>query len=110
MENCIFCKIVSGEIPSKFVYENNYVIAINDLNPQAKTHILVIPKVHVDKFSELDDENLIKEIFKGVQQTAKTLGLTDYRLIVNNGKNAGQTVFHLHIHILAGETLSERIN
>lgn len=110
MENCIFCKIVNGEIKSDFIFENNYLIAINDLNPQAETHILIIPKTHVDSLNELEDEKIMVELLKGIQSTVKKLGLTDYRTIINTGKNAGQTVFHLHVHILAGTKLSERIN
>lgn len=101
MTDCIFCKIISGEIPSKKVYENDYVIAINDLHPKAKVHVLVIPKVHVDSFNELEDEKLMSEIFKGIKEVVKKLGLKAYRLHVNTGSEEGQVIFHLHFHILS---------
>ena len=103
MKDCIFCKIVKQEIPSNILYEDDSVIAINDLNPQAETHVLVIPKTHVASLAELEDEKLMSAILKGVKATAKKLGLTDYRTIINTGAGAGQTVFHLHVHILAGK-------
>ena len=108
MSDCIFCKIINKEIPSNFVYEDDAVIAINDLNPQADTHVLVIPKTHVASLAELEDEELMVKLLKGVKATAKNLGLTDYRTIMNTGKGAGQTVFHLHVHILAGK-LTEKL-
>ena len=108
MSDCIFCKIINKEIPSKFVYENDDIIAIIDLNPQAETHVLVIPKVHVASLAELEDETLMSKILKGVKETARALGITDYRTIINTGVGAGQTVFHLHVHILAGK-LTEKL-
>ncbi len=108
MNDCIFCKIINKEIPSNFVYEDDAVIAINDLNPQADTHVLVIPKTHVASLAELEDEELMVKLLKSVKATAKKLGLTDYRTIINTGKGAGQTVFHLHVHILAGK-LTEKL-
>ena len=108
MSDCIFCKIINKEIPSKFVYEDDAVIAINDLNPQADTHVLVIPKTHVASLAELEDEELMVKLLKGVKATAKALGLTDYRTIMNTGAGAGQTVFHLHVHILSGK-LTEKL-
>ena len=109
MEDCIFCKIINTEIPSNFVYENEDVIAINDLNPKAETHVLVIPKKHVASLNELNDETEALKIFKGIKETVKKLGLTDYRTVINTGKNAGQTVFHLHVHILAGKLSIENL-
>lgn len=101
MENCIFCKIVSGEIPTTFVYENEYVVAINDLHPKAATHVLIIPKVHVDSLNELEDEKLMSEILKAVKAVCKKLNIKAYRLHVNTGKEEGQVIFHLHFHILS---------
>lgn len=101
MANCIFCKIISGEIPSTKVYENEYVIAIKDLNPKAKVHILVIPKVHVDSMNELEDEKLMAEILKGVKEVAKVMKINSYRIQVNTGKAEGQEVMHLHYHVLS---------
>ena len=108
MSDCIFCKIINKEIPSNFVYEDDAVIAIKDLNPQAETHVLVIPKTHVASLAELEDEELMVKLLQGVKATAKTLGLTDYRTIMNTGAGAGQTVFHLHVHILSGK-LTEKL-
>lgn len=108
MTDCIFCKIIKREIPSNILYEDENVIAIKDLNPQADTHVLVIPKTHVASLAELEDENLMSALLKGVKATAKTLGLTDFRTIINTGAGAGQTVFHLHVHILAGK-LTEKL-
>lgn len=101
MTDCIFCKIVNGEIPSEFVYENDYVIAINDLHPKAKKHILVIPKVHVNSLNELEDEKLMAESLKGVQAVCKKLNIKSYQLHVNTGKEEGQVIFHLHFHIMS---------
>lgn len=101
MTDCIFCKIINGEIPSTKIYENKYVIAINDLHPKAKVHILVIPKVHVDSLNELEDEKLMSEILKGVKAVAKIMNIKSYRLHVNTGKEEGQVVFHLHFHVLS---------
>lgn len=100
-EDCIFCKIINKEIPSTFVYENEYVVAINDLHPKAKVHVLVIPKVHVDSLNELEDETLMAELLKGVKAVCEKLNIKSYRLHVNTGKEEGQVIFHLHFHILS---------
>ena len=105
MENCIFCKIANKEIPSNFLYEDEYTVAFNDLNPQAPTHILVIPKKHFASLNELDDEKVMSALFKAVQNVTKKLGIKEYRTVINTGESAGQTVFHIHIHILAGRPL-----
>lgn len=109
MTDCIFCKIINKEIPSNFVYENEDVIAIKDLHPQAETHVLVIPKIHVASLAELEDEKLMGKLLQGVKATAKVLGLSDFRTIINTGAGAGQTVFHLHLHILSGKKLTEKL-
>lgn len=101
MSDCIFCKIIKGEIPSTKLFENDYVIAIEDINPKAKVHSLVIPKVHLDSLHELEDEKLMSEILKAVKEIAKLKGLKAYRLHVNTGKEEGQIVFHLHFHVLS---------
>lgn len=101
MSDCIFCKIVEGEIPSTKLYENDYIIAIEDINPKAKVHSLVIPKVHVESLNELEDEKLMSEILKGVKEVCKIKGIKQYRLHVNTGKAEGQVVFHLHFHVLS---------
>ena len=101
MTDCIFCKIVDGEIPSTKIYENDYLIAINDLHPKAKVHVLVIPKVHVESLNELEDEKLMSELLKGVKAVCKKLNIKSYRLHVNTGAEEGQVIFHLHFHVLS---------
>ncbi len=98
--DCIFCKIVSGEIPCKKVLENDNFLAFYDINPIAPVHVLIIPKKHYEKFENTPNE-IFPEITGFIKDVAKTLNLSDYRLITNNGKNAGQEVFHLHIHLIA---------
>lgn len=103
--NCIFCKIASGEIKTDFVYQTEEVVAFKDLNPQAPTHILVIPKKHYPTLNEVDDAQLLSKLMLGVQETVKKLGITEYRTVINTGKQAGQEVFHIHLHILAGRQM-----
>ncbi|MCH5350395.1 MAG: histidine triad nucleotide-binding protein [Clostridiales bacterium] len=108
MDNCIFCKIIKGEIPSKKFYEDELMIIIADVNPRAKKHYLAIPKKHYKFFSEMTEEdaaNLAKIISK-IAELAPSLGLENgYRVIVNQGDDAVQTVPHLHIHLLGGQKL-----
>lgn len=104
MIDCIFCKIANHEIPTKPVYEDENVIAFNDLNPQAPTHILVIPKKHVVNLVEVEEE-VMSYLFAAVKKIAEQKGIKEFRTIINTGSEAGQTVFHLHIHILAGRPL-----
>ena len=106
---CIFCKIVSGDIPSTKVYEDELVYAFRDINPQAPTHILVIPKAHIASVNELNGENsaVVAHIFEVIPRIAAAEGLANgYRVVSNCGPDAGQTVFHLHFHILGGQELS----
>ncbi len=108
MENCIFCKIVKGEIPSQKVYEDGEILIFKDINPIAKIHLLCVPKEHFAYLSELNDSRaaLLGRTLQKIATLAPTLGLGDgYRLVINQGESAGQTVHHLHIHILGGETL-----
>ena len=105
MENCIFCKIANKEIPSNFVYEDENTVAFNDLNPQAPTHILVIPKKHFASLNELNDEKIMSALFKAVKNVTQKFDIKEYRTVINTGESAGQTVFHLHIHILSGRPL-----
>ena len=110
--DCIFCKIISGEIPSTKVYENEWVYAFRDINPQAPTHILVIPKEHIASANEITAENatLIAHIFEAIPQIAQAEGLVNgYRLVSNIGSDACQSVKHLHVHILGGKQLSEQM-
>ena len=109
MENCIFCKIIAGDIPSTKVYEDELVYAFRDINPQAPTHILVIPKAHIGSVNEITAENsgVVSHIFQVIPQIAAAEGLTGgYRVVSNCGADAGQTVFHLHFHLLGGKALS----
>ena len=107
--DCIFCKIIAGDIPSAKVYEDELVYAFRDINPQAPTHILVIPKAHIAGVCDITAENsaVVAHIFEVIPQIAKAEGLTGgYRVVSNCGADAGQTVFHLHFHILGGKELS----
>lgn len=108
MADCIFCKIVAGEIPSERVHEDEHVVAFKDVNPQAPHHLLVIPRAHVARIADLTDDqrDLAGRLLLAARDVAKSLGLEAYRLVVNNGAEAGQSVFHVHVHVLAGRPLS----
>ena len=109
MTNCLFCKIIAGEIPSTKVYEDDTVLAFRDIAPQAPTHILVIPKMHIGSVAEVTPENsaVVAHIFEVIAQIAKAEGLGNgYRVVSNCGEHAGQTVHHLHFHILGGRQLA----
>ena len=110
MEDCIFCKILNKEIPCDKVYEDENVLAFNDINPQAPIHIIVIPKKHVKSVLEADRE-IIGDVFEAINKIVKEKGIdkSGFRVITNCGKAAGQTVEHLHFHILAGTELAEKI-
>ena len=108
MSNCLFCRIIAGEIPSDKVYEDELVYAFRDIAPQAPTHILVIPKVHLDSVGAVNSENshVVAHIFTVIPKIAQAEGLTGgYRVVSNCGPDAGQTVPHLHFHILGGKAL-----
>ncbi len=109
-EDCVFCKIVKGEIPSTKVYEDEDIIAFNDINPIAPIHILVVPKKHILSIMELEDEKLLSHILKVIKQIAKEKGLDEkgFRIVTNIGKDGGQAVKHLHFHILGGMQLPTR--
>lgn len=98
--DCIFCKIINGDFNTEFVYENDYAVVFKDINPKAPVHLLVVPKVHVASLNELEDKNLMGELLMAVKETTKKIGLKSYKTLINTGKEAGQEVFHLHIHIL----------
>lgn len=109
MMDCLFCKIIAGDIPSTKVYEDELVYAFRDINPQAPTHILVIPKSHLASVNEVNAENsgVVAHIFEVIPQIAAAEGLTGgYRVVSNCGADAGQTVHHLHFHILGGKELA----
>jgi len=103
---CLFCKIIDGDIPNKTVLENDNFLAFEDINPQAKIHVLIIPKVHVQSFNEMTP-NIMSEMTTFIQEVALTLGVKSdgYRLITNIGQNGGQEVSHIHFHLLAGEKM-----
>ena len=110
--NCIFCKIIAGEIPSAKVYEDEYCYAFRDINPQTPVHILVVPKEHIASADEICAENsrFVSAIFEAVPKIAKAEGLTNgYRVITNCGDDACQTVKHLHFHIMGGRRLPENM-
>jgi histidine triad (HIT) family protein len=111
---CVFCKIVSGEIPSPRVYEDGNVIVIKDLHPQSKVHLLVIPKNHVVSLAEIwEDEaagrKTVGDLFEAADRVAKQEGLlpAGYRSVINTGVEGGQSVFHLHLHVLGGQKMGE---
>ena len=109
MENCLFCKIIAGDIPSTKVYEDDLCYAFRDIAPQAPTHILGVPKAHIDSCNGITAANsaVVAHIFEVIPQIAKEEGLEGgYRVVSNCGADAGQTVFHLHFHILGGKTLA----
>jgi len=101
MTDCIFCKIINGDFNTEFVHENDYAVVFKDINPKAPTHLLVVPKVHVESLNELEDKNLMAELLQTVKDVTKKLNIKAYKTLINTGKDAGQVVFHLHIHILA---------
>ena len=112
MENCLFCKIIAGDIPSTKVYEDEKVLAFRDIAPQAPTHILVIPKAHIASVAEITAENafLVAHIFQVIPEIARAEGLDGgYRVVSNCGADAGQTVHHLHFHILGGTVLNTQM-
>jgi len=104
-QDCQFCKIQAGEYNTEFLFEDGRVVAFRDINPQAPVHILIIPRDHVDSLKQVNDEALIGHLFTAAKAVAEKLGLTDHRLVINTGPQAGQSVFHLHLHLLGGRTM-----
>jgi histidine triad (HIT) family protein len=102
VENCLFCKIVAGEIPAQLVFQDDEVTAFYDVNPQAPVHVLIIANTHTPNHLETDDPTIYAQVLAGSKKVAQQLKLTDYRLVINNGAGAGQSVFHLHVHLMAG--------
>ena len=107
--DCLFCKIAAGEIPSQKVYEDDQMLAFRDIEPKAPVHVLLIPKTHLDGVRALTADNaaVVAHIFAKIPEIAASLGVTDYRVVSNNGAAAGQSVQHLHFHLLGGRTLGE---
>ena len=110
MEDTIFGKITRGEIPTEFLYEEDHCVAIRDINPQAPTHVLIIPRKPIPRLvdSEAEDQALLGHLLLVAGRVADKLGVGEaFRLVINNGEGGGQTVFHLHLHILAGREMTE---
>ena len=108
MSDCLFCKISAGEIPSNKVYEDELCYAFYDIDPQAPTHFLVIPKAHIGSVAEVSGDNsaVVAHIFEVIAKVTKELGLDSYRVVSNIGKQAGQSVHHLHFHVLSGRDMT----
>ena len=112
MDNCLFCKIIKGDIPSSKVYEDDYCYAFRDIAPQAPVHVLIVPKEHIPSADAVtaENSNVVAHIFETIAKIAKELGLSEgYRIITNIGENGCQSVKHLHFHILGGKKLSEQM-
>jgi histidine triad (HIT) family protein len=108
MSDCLFCKIIAGDIPSNKVYEDDLCYAFYDIDPQAPTHFLVIPKAHISSVAAVDGENsaVVAHIFEVIAKVTKELGVESYRVVSNIGEQAGQSVFHLHFHVLGGRDMT----
>ena len=108
MSDCLFCKIAKGDIPSNKVYEDELCLAFYDIDPQAPAHFLVIPKPHIGSVSEVTEDNaaVVAHIFAVISKVTKQLGLDSYRVVSNIGEQAGQSVFHLHFHVLGGRDMT----
>ncbi len=107
--DCIFCKIIQGEIPTDKIYVDETVTAFNDINPVAPTHILIVPNIHIPSVNDLrqDDEKTVGHLFTVARKLAKEAGISEsgYRMILNNGPDSGQVVYHLHLHLLGGRKM-----
>ena len=112
-DNCLFCKIVDGAIPSEKLFEDDRFIAFRDINPQSRVHILVVPKRHIAKLSDcLDsDDDLLSGLLLTANKVARDEGIVDsgYRVVINSGKDGGQLVFHIHLHLMGGEKLGGKM-
>ena len=106
--NCLFCKIVSGDIPGEFVHQDDRCVVIRDINPQAPTHVLVIPREHIESLNDAAqrDEGLLGHLLRVGARVMNDLGHEDYRTVINTGADAGQSVFHLHVHVLGGRPMT----
>ena len=107
--DCIFCKIIDGSIPSNKVYEDNKMLAFHDIEPQAPVHVVMIPKIHIESANAISQENseIVAHIFSKIPEIAKKLNVESYRIVNNCGADAGQTVFHLHFHLMGGAKLGK---
>jgi histidine triad (HIT) family protein len=110
MSDCLFCRIVKREIPASIVYEDDEVLAFNDINPQAPTHVLLVPKRHIASLNDLqaEDDSIVGELVRRAAALAKERGLSErgFRTVFNTNREAGQTVFHIHLHLLGGRTMT----
>ena len=105
MESCIFCRIVGKEIPTAFILEDELAVSFKDIEPQAPLHLLVVPRQHIPSLNEACDERLLGHLLAFARKTAAKAGLEQYRLVINTGRDAGQAVAHLHLHVLGGRKL-----
>lgn len=105
MSNCVFCKVAKGEFNTEFLFKDDRIVAFKDLDPQAPTHVLIIPRDHYASIKDVRDETLVGHLFTAAKKVAEKLGIKDYRLVINTGPEAGQSVFHLHIHLLGGRVM-----
>lgn len=107
MTDCLFCKMVTGEVPTQKLYEDSHIFVIKDINPKAKVHLLVIPKVHIHSLNEVNEAHapVLGYVVTSLKNFAKEQGLDSFRTIVNTGKGSGQSIFHVHFHILGGNNL-----
>ena len=109
-DNCLFCKILAGDIPADIVYESDTAIAFRDINPQAPTHVLIIPRKHISTINDIEDGDhaIVGSLYSAAREIAAAEGLSDvgYRVVMNCNEDAGQTVFHIHLHLLGGRTLT----
>jgi histidine triad (HIT) family protein len=106
MESCVFCKIASGEIATQFIYEDDQAVAFRDIQPQAPVHFLLIPRRHIASLAEAGDAQFLGRLLLAARQAADKIGLAQYRLVINTGADAGQSVFHLHLHVLGGRAMA----
>lgn len=104
--DCIFCAIAQKEVPAHFLYEDEEIVAFADINPAAPTHILIIPRRHSANISKTEDDLLLGRLLRTADRLAADLVISDYRLVINSGARCGQSVFHLHVHLLAGRDFS----
>ena len=110
MSDCLFCKIIKGEIPAEIVADNDHALAFRDINPQASTHVLIIPKVHISSTRDLNNENIdaLSQMALLANEISDSKGIKDsgYRWVINTGNDGGQTVFHIHLHLLGGRQMN----
>jgi len=106
MESCIFCKIAGGVIPTPFIYEDEEIVAFRDIQPQAPVHFLAVPRRHVASLKEAQDAQFLGRLLLAARKAAAKTGLEQYRLVINTGAEAGQSVFHLHVHVLGGRIMA----